>query len=121
MERLTSQKQIILEYLQSVKNHPTAEEVFEAVKKKLPRISLGTVYRNLETFYQRGLAKKIEGETKRFDGDISIHHHFICQKCKKVFDIFEKNKNLDKIFNNRLNGFKAKEIQIHGICKNCQK
>lgn len=123
MERLTSQKQIILEYLQSVKTHPTAEEVFEEVKKKLPRISLGTVYRNLENFSKKGLAKKIEGEIKRFDGDTNIHHHFICQSCKKVFDIFEdkKNRDLEKILSKKLKGFKSSEVYICGICKDCQK
>lgn len=123
MERLTNQKQIILEYLQSVKTHPTAEEVFDAVKKILPRISLGTVYRNLEKFSEKGLAKKIEGEVSRFDGDISTHHHFICQNCKKVFDIFEekKTREIDKVLSEKLEGFKSDEVHIHGTCNDCRK
>ncbi|MBC7073854.1 transcriptional repressor, partial [Candidatus Parcubacteria bacterium] len=48
MERLTSQKKIILDYLKSVRTHPSAEEIFEKVRKRLPQISLGTVYRILK-------------------------------------------------------------------------
>ncbi|KKP64295.1 MAG: Transcriptional regulator, Fur family [Candidatus Moranbacteria bacterium GW2011_GWF2_34_56] len=75
LERITNQKQIILNYLEKNKSHPSAEEVFLNVKKILPRISLATVYRNLEQFAQTGKILEINGATKRFDGDISDHQH----------------------------------------------
>ena len=121
MERLTNQKQLILEYLRSVKNHPSAEEIFTEIRKKLPRISLATVYRNLENFAERGSALRISGEVKRYDGDISIHHHFMCQECKKVFDIFEKIR-LRKFFKKAEKiGKINKGVFVQGICKKCQK
>lgn len=123
MERLTNQKQIILEYLQDTKTHPTVEEIFIGVKKKLPRISLGTVYRNLENFHEKGLIIKIDGEVKRFDGDISDHHHFLCRKCNKAFDIFEKEFDVKKIIKKakKIGNIEHGGICVSGICLKCQK
>jgi Fur family ferric uptake transcriptional regulator len=58
--RLTSQRQVILEELKKVKSHPTANEVYDMVRKRLPRIGLGTVYRNLDLLAERGIIKKLE-------------------------------------------------------------
>jgi Fe2+ or Zn2+ uptake regulation protein len=98
-ERLTNQKRVILEYLKSTKLHPSAKEVYLEVKKKLPQISLGTVYRILNQLKEKGEVKEILTEVSHFDGDLTPHSHFICQKCKKIFDVFEeipelKNKKL---------------------------
>ena len=122
MERITSQKQIILDYIQSVHSHPTAEEVFNAVKEKLPRISMGTVYRNLEKFAENGIITEIKGDLKRFDGDISNHYHFICNNCKKVFDIPEAKLNVETLLPilNKLGKATNCSLYIYGICKKCQ-
>ena len=89
-ERLTSQKQIILDYLMSIKTHPTAEQVFKQVRKKLPRISQGTVYRILNGFRKKCCAQIIPVKgIAHFDGDVSSHAHFVCESCDGVFDIFD--------------------------------
>ncbi|MGW8185464.1 MAG: Fur family transcriptional regulator [Candidatus Moraniibacteriota bacterium] len=121
-ERLTNQKQIILDYLQNTKSHPCAEEVFQAVKKKLPRISLGTVYRNLDNFVQKDTIKEISGETKRFDADLSQHHHFVCKKCQHVFDLDNFNPNLKKIEKKTqsIGLCHSYQIFVYGICKKCK-
>lgn len=87
--RITNQRDVILNELRAVKSHPTADELYTQVRRRLPRISLATVYRNLEWLSEQGLAKKIEvgGRQKRFDGDISRHYHVRCQKCGRVADI----------------------------------
>jgi Fur family ferric uptake transcriptional regulator len=74
--RLTNQRQVIIEELKKVTSHPTANEVFDMVRKRLPRIGLGTVYRNLDLLSDRGIIKKLEvgGEQKRFDGDTSLSY-----------------------------------------------
>src|SRR3989344_4341137 len=96
--RQTIQKSIVLNFLRSVKTHPTAEMVYKAVKKKLPQISLGTEYRNLENFANKGIILKITaGNQARYDGDISDHGHFICQSCGKIDDIFNQLPKLNKI------------------------
>ncbi len=87
--RLTTQRQIILEELGKVTSHPTANEVYDMVRKRLPRIGLGTVYRNLELMAESGLILKLEvgGTQKRFDATTDTHYHIRCSQCEKVDDI----------------------------------
>ena len=121
--RLTSQRQVILEELKKVKSHPTANEVYDMVRKRLPRIGLGTVYRNLDLLAERGIIKKLEvgGEQKRFDGDTSPHYHIRCVKCNRVEDIFiERDKRLEKSAASCCN-YKILDhhVQFSGICSKC--
>jgi Fe2+ or Zn2+ uptake regulation protein len=87
--RMTNQRLEIISYLQSTKEHPNAEKIYIEIKKKLPKISLGTIYRNLEFLQKKNLIKKLNfGEDKdRFDGDTSVHHHFYCLRCRRVIDL----------------------------------
>jgi Fur family ferric uptake transcriptional regulator len=87
--RLTTQRQIILEELGKVTSHPTANEVYDMVRKRLPRIGLGTVYRNLELMADSGIILKLEvgGTQKRFDATVEPHYHVRCSKCGRVDDI----------------------------------
>jgi Fur family transcriptional regulator, peroxide stress response regulator len=87
--RETSQRKIILEELSKVNTHPTANEIYEIVRKRLPRISLGTVYRNLELLSKSGLIQKLEvaGTQKRFDGIAKNHYHIRCVKCGRLEDL----------------------------------
>jgi Fur family ferric uptake transcriptional regulator len=121
--RLTSQRQVIVEELQKVTSHPTATEVFDMVRKRLPRIGLGTVYRNLDLLAEKGIIKKLEagGEQKRFDGDTSQHYHVRCVKCGRVEDIFiERSKELEKRAASYCN-YKILDhhVQFSGICSKC--
>lgn len=121
-ERLTNQKQFILDYLINTKIHPTAEEVFLNVKKILPRISLATVYRNLEQFAQTGKVLAINGTIKRFDGDVSDHQHFICNSCGKVYDIFCQTpeiKNFKK-HTHKIGKVENYQITFNGKCEKCK-
>lgn len=85
---MTRQRKVILEELRKVNTHPSADEVYEMVRRRLPRISLGTVYRNLEILSESGDIQKIEpGCTlKRFDGNPSEHCHIRCVRCDRVVD-----------------------------------
>ena len=120
--RITNQRKIILEELQNVTTHPTADEVYNLVRKRLPRISLGTVYRNLEVLSSLGLVRKLENAAgqKRFDGDMSIHHHIRCTECGKVGDIFNAppldgiEEGLDTDF--VITGF---NLEFSGTCPQC--
>ena len=78
------QRESIKQYLMSTKEHPTAEVVYQHVREEFPKISLGTVYRNLTLLVDMGEAKKIStGDgTDRFDGDTSAHSHYYCRCCK---------------------------------------
>ena len=83
------QRELVLSTLKENVVHPTAEYLYEILKDKNPKISLATLYRNLNQLAQAGIIKKIDGlETSaHFDHNTHNHYHFICDKCKKVFDI----------------------------------
>jgi Fur family ferric uptake transcriptional regulator len=87
--RMTRQRRIILEELRKLRSHPTADEVYDTVRKRVPRISLGTVYRNLEVLSQWGLARKLDlaGAPRRFDGSMEDHYHVRCVACGEVEDV----------------------------------
>ena len=86
--RMTRQREVILEVLHHHKDHPSADEVYERVRKELPRISLGTVYRNLEILSEMGQIQKLElgGDIKRFDWNPKKHYHIRCISCGRVDD-----------------------------------
>ena len=86
--RMTRQRQAIMEMLAKTDEHPTAEMVYEAVRKQLPEISLGTVYRNLDCLTAQGIIKKLQrvGCEDRYDYMRVPHNHAVCTVCGKVFD-----------------------------------
>ena len=87
--RLSRQRETILAELRKVKSHPTADQVYEMVRKILPRISLGTVYRNLDFLSSQGIVLRLggAGTQKRFDGNPMPHPHLRCMECGRVDDV----------------------------------
>jgi Fur family transcriptional regulator, ferric uptake regulator len=87
--RNTLQRQVILEELQKITTHPTASELHGLVQKRLPKISLGTIYRNLEFLSQVGAIQKItiSGGESRYDAMIEPHQHVRCISCGRVEDV----------------------------------
>jgi Fur family ferric uptake transcriptional regulator len=121
--RLTTQRQIILEELEKVTSHPTANEVYDMVRRRLPRIGLGTVYRNLELMANSGIILKLEvgGTQKRFDATVEPHYHIRCSSCGKVNDINiavqeHINQEAEKASNYKILGH---HIEFSGICRSC--
>ncbi|MEG1509026.1 MAG: transcriptional repressor [Clostridia bacterium] len=121
----SKQRETILNVLKCTKSHPTAEWVFEQTKKEIPNISLGTVYRNLQTLVQIGMLIKIQGtfEKEHYDANTTDHFHFVCSKCGCVEDL--EIAELDKL-KPTLSAFKqsvkanAYTLNYYGICNNCQ-
>ncbi|MFH0960025.1 MAG: transcriptional repressor [Pseudomonadota bacterium] len=122
--RDTSQRRAILEELLKLKTHPTANELYEIVRLRIPKISLGTVYRNLELLAETGVIQKLDtaGAQKRFDGMLGEHYHVRCVKCGRVDD-------LDLPFLNSLNKSAAlsgnyeiisHHLEFEGICPECR-
>ena len=121
---MTRQRKVILEELRKLKSHPTADEVYEKVRKRIPRISLGTVYRNLETLSKSGIIGKLElGSTKKqFDGKIEDHHHVRCVKCMRLDDIPTSSlPDIESAFHNacgyQITGY---QLLLTGLCPNCK-
>ena len=121
--RNTEQRRVILEELTRVTTHPTAQEIYDMVRKRLPRISLGTVYRNLEILSQTGKIKAIEfaGTEKRFDGRTDDHYHVRCVRCGRLSDVpIHTIPQIDEA----LKGLTDYEILGHrlefiGVCTKC--
>lgn len=123
--RVTIQRKTILETLRRLKSHPTADELYAMIKPDLPRISLATVYRNLELLAAEGLIKKIfvQGSTqKRFDGNPYPHSHIQCVNCGRVEDIMI-DPSLNPIdFIKERKGFDVHgyHIEFIGLCEDCK-
>ena len=122
--RDTKQKRVILEELGKVKTHPTADSVFKMVRKEMPTVSFGTIYRNLSLLKNEGKILELTcGKySSRYDGDTNPHYHLFCLDCKGVFDIESPTlKGLDKEMSNET-GFiiKYHRINFYGQCKQCK-
>lgn len=122
---MTRQRQIILEELKKVKTHPTADELYERVRRRLPRISLGTVYRNLDVLSQFGAIQRLDlaGVQRRFDGEPEAHYHVRCITCGRVDDVsFEPMPGLERGLRD-LCGYKVvgHRLEFIGLCPKCQK
>ena len=123
IERMTAQKSFIFGYLKGVKTHPTAETVYREVKKKLPNISQGTVYRVLNNFKEKGEIQTIDTKDNiHFDADISDHAHFICEDCGKVYDVYDECSHCGILKKRKTKVGKINKYQIkfYGTCKQCK-
>ncbi len=124
LQRLTKQRKVILEVLKNIRTHPTADEVYQMVKKTVPNMSLGTVYRNLEILSQCGLIRKIEtgGGPKRFDGNINDHQHVRCIECGRLDDIQCESLDLRNEISGIHCGYEIVDCNVEflGICPRCQ-
>ena len=123
--RMTNQRRIILEELLSVDNHPTVDELYTRVKVRMPRISLGTVYRNLDLLAETGEILKIDsaGSTRRYDGRTEPHRHIRCCKCGRVADVFADAMPHGFAEALHVPGFRITSVRIEydGICEECSK
>ena len=121
--RMTNQRQVILEEIRKVNIHPTADDVYEMVRKRLPRISLGTVYRNLEILSTRGLIQKIGpvSSQMRFDGITKNHYHIRCIYCGSVKDApIDPTKNLENAIREKSDyNIIGHKLEFIGICPKC--
>ena len=119
--RNTQQKKVIMDFLRQSHVHPTAEEVYDAVRQILPRISLGTVYRNLELLAAAGAIRKIEspGQARRFDGDLNPHYHARCVSCGRIKDLDGPPPAVS--VGNTPGGFRVTgyRIELLGTCERC--
>ena len=117
------QRESIKEYLMSTKEHPTAEVVYQHVREENPKISLGTVYRNLTLLVELGEVRKIStGDgTDHFDADTSAHSHYFCRCCHRLMDV-DVTPSVDQILAASSAGIGTVEqasLLFIGICKDC--
>jgi Fur family peroxide stress response transcriptional regulator len=122
--RLTKQREIILRILRNTKAHPTADLIYKEVRKEIPNISKGTVYRNLKVLQEDGAITELNlnGTVSRFEIKQESHYHFRCELCGRVIDLEEPvmNELNDRVA--KRTGFKVKyhQTEFRGVCKDCQ-
>ena len=117
----TMQRIKLLEYMMSSRQHPTADTVYEDMKKEMPVISRQTVYNTLKEFVDKGLIIEIDTpKAVRYDYIFKKHGHFYCKECHKIYDLdqeisvsFDKEK-----INHRVEGV---QVYLTGICEECLK
>ncbi len=122
---ITKQRQVILEELKNSASHPTADEVFLMVRQRLPRISLGTVYRNLELLSENGMIQKLDwsGRQKRYDGNFESHYHIRCLSCGRVEDVMIKPFSVVEKTFRAVSDYKiiGHRLEVLGLCATCRK
>tara|TARA_B100000427_G_C15288725_1_gene498733 strand:- start:318 stop:683 length:366 start_codon:yes stop_codon:yes gene_type:complete len=118
--RRSLQRDTIKNVVCSSKCHPTADWVYNEVRKLIPNISLGTVYRNLSRLSDNSSIKPIQdGSVTRYDGNTSPHHHLKCYECGKITDFNLHNLNLKKKIQSKFD-FEPSDVQLTVIGK-CNK
>ena len=119
------QRDIILSDVLKRYDHPTAEMIYESVRKEYPNISLGTVYRNLNLLVELGNINKINmpNSSDRFDGALKKHSHLYCDKCKSITDIVmdDVSNMYEKVEKQNKCKIISHDIMFIGICINCKK
>ncbi|MBN1443956.1 MAG: transcriptional repressor [Planctomycetes bacterium] len=124
-KRSTEQRRLILQEVKRLHTHPSASDLYKILRLRLPRISLGTVYRNLEILARAGEIQKIEnpgGET-RFDGNPAPHYHVRCDRCGRVDDVRDRAVqivpgDLGEVEGYEISGYR---LELRGLCPACRR
>jgi Fur family ferric uptake transcriptional regulator len=123
--RSSRQRDVVLETVRSTFEHPTAEWIHKTARKRLPRMGLGTVYRNLKALVDEGLIRAVRAadEAVRYDGNTGEHYHIRCISCDRVSDLpvsvdraIEKRAHLATRY-----AVVGHEVEVHGVCPSCQR
>jgi Fur family peroxide stress response transcriptional regulator len=122
--RMTPPRQAILEYLLSSMSHPTADEIYKALEKDFPNMSVATIYNNLRLFKEAGLVRELTygDASSRFDANMSDHYHIICRRCGKITDfkyppLVEVEEEAAKKTGFRVDSHR---MEVYGLCTDCQ-
>ena len=121
---MTPQRQMILEAIEGTEGHISAEEIYEGIRRRYPSLNVSTVYRTLELLKELGLVTETDmgdGRVRFHSAGHEHHHHLVCSRCGKVFDLSEETlQPLQKSLSDKF-GFKADlhHVAIFGTCKNC--
>jgi Fe2+ or Zn2+ uptake regulation protein len=122
-KRRTRQLEQVFAAVQGDHTHPFAHEIYRRVHKKLPRISLGTVYRNLHSLVEEGKIRTLllDEQGARFDPETSPHDHFVCERCGRVVDLFLRRARQLDLSPLPKQGYvvTTHNVTVHGMCQVC--
>ncbi len=121
---VTVQRRAVLQAVLERDDHPTADQILDVVKDRIPGISRTTVYRVLETLADLGAIRRLQhaGSLARFDGRTMRHHHLICKRCHKVIDLQDTRLNRISVSHVSAGGFEVEDFSVHlmGVCEECR-
>jgi Fur family transcriptional regulator, peroxide stress response regulator len=121
---LTHQRQVLYEVMKTMHGHPSPEEIYARVKKKIPAISLATVYKNIHLFVESGVFREVSMHhgSLRVEMNDESHHHLVCSKCRRITDIGEKELGLVSKEEKLPSGFLVERyaVDVIGIYAKCQ-
>ena len=120
---VTHQRQVVYEAVVASHGHHSPEDIYAAVRRRIPSISVATVYNNLRLFIERGLLREVtpHAPTLRVDGNLEPHHHLVCSRCKTVQDIAGDFIDFKRLSKQSLNGFDLTQpvVEVFGLCRRC--
>ena len=120
----THQRQVVYEAVIAAHGHHSPEQIYETVRKRIPSISLATVYNNLRAFVECGLLREVSphSATLRVDGNLNPHHHLVCSRCKSVQDIDGDFFDFKRISRQIPAGFDLSHpvVEVFGLCRRCR-
>ena len=121
---VTHQRQVLYEVMKAMHGHPSPEEVYARVKKKVPAISLATVYKNIHLFVESGVFREVSMHhgSQRVEMNREPHHHMVCSRCKSIADIGEKELGRSPSRKKLPGGFLGERyaVDVIGTCSKCQ-
>lgn len=120
---LTHQRLAVYEELSSRHDHPSAEALYESLRKPYPSLSLATVYKTLQTLHEMRMVSRVDSPTAqaRYDAITDVHHHAVCTGCGRIEDLFDER--LDRLPPPKSGGFQVQghSVHFHGLCAACAK
>ncbi len=121
---VTHQRQVLYEVMQGMDGHPSPEEIYARVKRKIPAISLATVYKNIHLFVESGVLREVSLHhgSRRVEMNEHEHHHMVCSRCKSITDIQPEELGLPAQRRTLPGGFLVERyaVDVIGICSRCQ-
>jgi Fur family transcriptional regulator, peroxide stress response regulator len=127
---VTEQRRAIFGVLAASREHPSAEQIHRAVRRRLPRLSLATVYKNLESLRGIGAVSDVNSlhEHGRYEAALpgtgagQPHHHLVCVRCKRVLDLYDRRFDSFRFGAAEAQGFEVRSVrvQVEGLCPRCR-
>jgi Fur family peroxide stress response transcriptional regulator len=119
----THQRQLIYQTVMAMPGHPSPEAIYDKVRKRIPSISLATVYKNIHTFLDSGMLREVSLHhgSLRVEANEEAHHHVVCVKCKSIMDLEESSMESVLLRDKLPRGFQVKRIAVDviGVCLSC--
>jgi Fe2+ or Zn2+ uptake regulation protein len=122
--RSTRQRRLVYDAVCAARTHPTAEWVYDRVRREMPRVSLGTIYRNLQLLVAEGrLRAWSRGAATRYDADLTPHDHFLCEGCGLLLDLERAGAPLPAERRLKSKGFdvRGRILDLIGLCRQCRR